>query len=716
MQVVILAGGEGTRLRPLTGDTPKPLVRVLGTPVIERLTALLFRCGFREATVADFYLADKLEKELGSVSNGINIRYVREEIPLGTAGCVRRAWNGDDVLIVSGDSVCDFDFKDIADFHAKKSADVTIVTHRVADPREYGLVTADEQGRVVGFLEKPGYDSCLTDVANTGAYVISADIISRIPKDEKVDFAKDVFPELLKEDKRILSYPESGVWHDIGDIPSLLKCQAELLEKENEKRLIFKGSFVSESAVIGEGSVIESGAVIGSDCRVQSSCILSGASLGDGCLASNAVIGENVTVGRGCEFLPFCAVGKNCVIGSAVKIDSGVRIAAGTKIPSGAHIRSDITGGGFRALMFGDGGIAEGISKSSVDTMRLGMAASCALNIGEAVVGCDKKHRAAAESLILGLRSCGTAVFGLENSSLGETVFAARKLKSLYCLYVGEDIRLFRSDRLELSRSEERKIEQQFNRGELRESAHAPLINAEAASALYKRELSETLPAAFSCKASVKTDNQCESEIFEDVFLKHGENSGERLEFVISPDSTSVFCRLDDRTVPYEALILLGCRSMFSKRLGVRLPMRSPLACDEYARQEGLSVTHVSASDDIELTPFSYDALFLIAEVISYISARGISLSAACSELPDIVYTKRTVSVGTGLPGILNECFKNSGRGNDIVYQSEGARAYAHPCKNGKSLSLYVESVSAEAAESLCEDIIKKLGALSDKE
>ena len=143
MQVVILAGGEGSRLRPLTADTPKPLVRLLGVPVIERLTALLFKCGFREATVADWYLADKLEKSLGSLSNGVKLRYVREDVPLGTAGCVRRAWDGeDDVLVVSGDSVCGFDFSRIAGYFEKTKADVVIVTHRVADPREYGLVTA----------------------------------------------------------------------------------------------------------------------------------------------------------------------------------------------------------------------------------------------------------------------------------------------------------------------------------------------------------------------------------------------------------------------------------------------------------------------------------------------------------------------------------------------------------------------------------------------
>lgn len=295
MQIVILAGGEGSRLRPLTSRTPKPMVRMLGVPVIERLLSLLFKNGFKKATIADFYLADKLEHDLGSFSCGIELEYMREDLPLGTAGCVRRAWNGeDDVLVVSGDSVCDFDFKEICRFHKKKSADVTIVTHRVADPREYGLVTADEKGRVIGFLEKPGYDSCLTDVANTGTYIISAGILSLIPKEEKLDFAKDIFPDLLADERRIFSFPEDGIWHDIGDISSLLKCQRQLLQAEGKERLILKGAEADGSAAIGAETVVEQGAYIGADCRLQGALIMSNSSVGEGCSFKNCVIGENV--------------------------------------------------------------------------------------------------------------------------------------------------------------------------------------------------------------------------------------------------------------------------------------------------------------------------------------------------------------------------------------------------------------------------------------
>ncbi len=711
MQIVILAGGQGTRLRPLTSDIPKPLVRMLGEPVIKRLLSQLFVSGFREATVAGFYLAEKLEESLGTFSNGIKLKYVREETPLGTAGCVRKAWNGtDDVLVVSGDSVCGFDFNRICRHHKKLSADVTIVTHRVADPREYGLVTADDKGRVIGFLEKPGYDSCLTDVANTGTYVISADVISRIPKDEKIDFAIDVFPTLLKEDKRIFSFTEAGMWQDIGDISSLLGCQRELLQHEGLERLILNGASVSESAIVSAESVVEGGTSIGAECRVQGSLILSGASVGEGSAVIGAVIGENVTTGRGCRFGELSAIGSNCVIGSAVTVDAGVRIESGVRIPSGAHIRSDVARSGYKPLGFGDFGEASGIEMDAVTALRLGMAISNALGQSEITLGSADSPSGIAQALSLGLRCSGTAVYGLEGASFGETVFAARKLGTAYAVYASDDIRLLRSDRIELARSEERRVEQSFNRGELIGDKNAPLINAEAASSLYINELKSKLANPVNAKISVKTDNMPEAVIAAEVFGSVADNSGESLEFVIASDRKSVFCSAEGRIVPYEKLMLIACRHWFSKRLNVRLPQRAPLSCDDYAKSEGQTVTHVSASDDLELSPFSFDPLMLIAEVLSYLSDRSISLSAAAAELPDIVYTRRTVEVGAELPKLLRRDFAGLRQGKDIVIDSSGAKAYVRPLKSGRALAMYVESVSQEAANAVCEDVIKRLG------
>lgn len=714
MQIVILAGGEGSRLRPLTSDMPKPMVRVLGTAVIERLTALLFKCGFREATVADFYMADKLEHELGSFSNGIKLSYVREDVPLGTAGCVRKAWNGnDDVMVVSGDSVCDFDFESICRFHQKVSAHVTIVTHHVADPREYGLVTADQNGRVVGFLEKPGYDSCLTDVANTGTYVISQEVIRRIPKDEKIDFAKDIFPMLLADDMRIFCYPEDGVWHDIGDIPSLLKCQSELLSIEGRSSLILSGAQVNGDAIIGGGSVIEADTCIGADCRIQGSLIMSGTSIGEGTSIKHSIVADNVTIGRGCRLMEFSAIGSGCVIGSAVTVDAGVRIENGTRIPSGTHLHMDVSKDGYRQLSFGDYGEAVGIKLDTMSLCRFGMAVADSLELSEITLGIEQGRQEIGESIALGLRSGGTLVYSLNGAGFGETVFAARKLGTRYCIYIGSSVRLIRSDRIELARSEERKVEQRYNRGEMSGNCSAPVISAEAASALYAKELTNRFSGVSNVRLTLKTDSFSTAEAFTECTKNIESVSGERIQFTISSDQMSVLALTENARIPYENLILLACRAHFDSGKNVRLPQKAPMACDDYAKRDGLSVTRVFATDDLELSPFSYDPLMLIADVMSYVSKRCISLSAANAELPEIIYTRRTVDVGDNLVKLLGKDFSDMRKGRDIVVETEGAKAYVRPLRSGKSLAMYVESVSTEAASSICDDIIKKLGVRS---
>ena len=713
MQVVILAGGEGSRLRPLTADTPKPLVRLLGVPVIERLTALLFKCGFREATVADWYLADKLEKSLGSLSNGVKLRYVREDVPLGTAGCVRRAWDvEDDVLVVSGDSVCEFDFSRIAGYFEKTNADVVIVTHRVADPREYGLVTAGSDGRITGFIEKPGYDSCLTDVANTGTYVISREIIKRIPQDERVDFASDVFPALIAEGKRLYSFTEGGIWHDIGDIPAFLRCQDELLELEKRDNLIIGGELVDNSAVIG-GSVIERGVSIARDCRVQDSCVMAGASLAEGCTLSRCVVAENASIGRGCMIGAMCALGSGCVIGSAATVEPGVRIASGAVIPPGTRVRYDVTGEGCAALDFGDCGEAAGIGGDAVSMVNLGCAIASGLDISQITIGCQNGV-GWAECIAIGLRECGASVYMLENASFAETVMAARSVGTRYCIYSDGQIRLIRSDRIELSRSEERKIEQAFNRGGFRKLGGEipPAINAEAVSAVYRRKLAEAFPRSAPLNVSIKTDCKEISRQFASATNGCSFSGREDAEFIVFRDRKTVSCKIDGKRIAPQTLLILACKSKIALD-GDRelyLDRNAPLACETAAAELGGRVIRVGPADDMELSQFCFDPLFLIAQVLRLCHETQKSLGELIAELPEIVYTDRVIDTDAPLPKLLAEDFGGLDRNGRIVLESEGAKAFIRPAKSGKSLMVYLESVSQEAANQLCGEILGRLG------
>lgn len=699
MQVIILAGGEGSRLRPLTQNTPKPLVRLLGVSTIERLLALLFKCGFREATVCDFYLAENLEKALGEISNGVKLSYSREETPLGTAGCARKAWQGDDVLLISGDGVHDFDYKKIIEFHKAKNADVTIVSVAATDPREYGLITADKDGKIIGFCEKPSYDSCLTDIVNTGVYVISKKVMERIANGEKTDFAKDVFPQLIREGKSLYTVLENGVWQDIGDISSLLNCQTQLLSKEGKSSLVFKGATVEKSAVIGAGSVIEEGAYIGENCRVFGSLVMKNSSLGEGTTLNKSVVAENVTIGRGCSLSELTCVGEGSVLGSNVHLQSGVRVAVNSKIPYGARIFNDIGEKGYKQFSFADNGICEGVLSVS-NAVRLGASIAQGLDIAKIFVGFESYEDPICQSVILGLRSAGCTVY-FAKASIGQTVFIARHVGAKYAVFFDNNTRLLRSDRITLSRSEERKIELLYNRGDVKQNTFAPLVSAEASAKIYMDWLKEQMPQNFGVK--FKTKSKTEQNIFSQIC--HNQNS----ELVFHEASYEILATQESAKANYQELILIACLAEFEDGKGVSLPENAPFAAEELAKNRNTHVVRVGTTEDLEISPFAYDNLALICKVCQYLTNQKITLLQALLRLPPKIYTQKIYGVRGRLPKIMHQGFADIAKDGKIRISNEQAQATVTPLKNGKAVRLYVESVSQEAAKELCDNVINRL-------
>lgn len=202
MKAVILAGGFGTRLRPLTCTVPKPMAKLLGRPVLSYILELLRAHGATDVTLTTAYMPEVIAEYIDAYpKQDMHLRCVEEAQPLGTAGSVKAAL-GDEkepILIVSGDGFCDFDFTKILTYHREKGAAVTIVTTEVQDPREYGLVHTDASGAVIGFCEKPDWNGVSTSCANTGIYVLEPEILEYIPEKQSFDFSKDLFPMLLRK-------------------------------------------------------------------------------------------------------------------------------------------------------------------------------------------------------------------------------------------------------------------------------------------------------------------------------------------------------------------------------------------------------------------------------------------------------------------------------------------------------------------------------------
>ena len=222
MKAVILAGGRGTRLAPVThGAVPKPMAELLGAPMLEHIVALLKRCGFRDLCCTTACLPEQIERYFGDGSGfGVHLQYRREEKALGTAGAVKNCEDfiaGENVLIISGDAACDFDLRSLWNEHRRAHAAVTMALYPHEAPLPYGLAVTDGEGWVRSFIEKPAWERVVTDLVNTGIYVLSPEVLRFIPADTPFDFARDLFPRLMASGRGIRGVPMEGYWRDIGD-------------------------------------------------------------------------------------------------------------------------------------------------------------------------------------------------------------------------------------------------------------------------------------------------------------------------------------------------------------------------------------------------------------------------------------------------------------------------------------------------------------------
>ena len=233
MKAIIMAGGEGKRLKPITGSTPKPLVPLCGRPVMEHIILLLRRHGITDICAALKYRPDDIKNYFGSGEKlGVRLEYRVEQTALGTAGGVKNCadfYGSEDFLVISGDAACDIDLSKLIAEHQRRAPAATIALCPEPEPLRYGLALCDREGFIRSFIEKPDWRHVVTNLVNTGIYIISPRAMEHVPENEEFDFAKDLFPRLLDEGEKLLGVPCDGYWCDIGTPKSYYECCADAL-------------------------------------------------------------------------------------------------------------------------------------------------------------------------------------------------------------------------------------------------------------------------------------------------------------------------------------------------------------------------------------------------------------------------------------------------------------------------------------------------------
>src|SRR6266571_3691756 len=330
LQAVILAGGQGTRLRPLTLARAKPVVPLLNRPFLAFQLALLRAHGVTDVILACSYRVDDVRTALGDASQlGVRLRYVVEKEPLGTGGGVKNAADlvAGTVFVFNGDVLTDVDLSAMQRFHAERDSRATIFLTRVTDPRQYGLVELDADSRLARFREKPAAtETITTDTVNAGVYLLDAALIRRIPGDRPVSIEREFFPALIADRVPSYGWCAPAYWRDIGSPAAYREAQMDLLEGRARMLLAPAGAWDG-------GSWRAAGGSAASDARVVPPAVLGArVTLHPRCqVGPGAVLWERVEVGAG-------AVLRECVIGADVKIGTHARVGAGIVLESGAVI------------------------------------------------------------------------------------------------------------------------------------------------------------------------------------------------------------------------------------------------------------------------------------------------------------------------------------------------------------------------------------------
>jgi mannose-1-phosphate guanylyltransferase / phosphomannomutase len=444
VKAVVMAGGEGTRLRPLTSNQPKPMVPIVGKPCMEHALDLLRKHGLTEVVVTLAFMPQAIRTYFGDgESLGLEMDYSVEEQPLGTAGSVGLAKERltDTFLVISGDALCDVDLTALVETHRAKGAAVTIGLKSVDNPLEFGIVVTDDDGRVERFLEKPSWGQVFSDTINTGIYVLEPEVLRHVPDDRPYDFSKELFPHLLEMGRPIYGHVLDGYWQDVGtleqfrqanfdaldgavqlDIPGLrLRGNVWVSEEVDIDRLepvlgpafIGVNSRVADGASIGAYTVLSRGVTVREGARVSRSVVDAGTYLGRSATVEGSIIGRSCDIRDHVRIHEGVAVGDEVTIGSEASIFPGVRIYPFKEIETGAQIHESIVWEK-RATKsaFGRGGATGlvNVDLTPETAVRLAAALGTALRRGSRVVASRASSdacRMIQRALIAGLTSTG---------------------------------------------------------------------------------------------------------------------------------------------------------------------------------------------------------------------------------------------------------------------------------------------------------------------
>ncbi|GAB4279779.1 MAG: mannose-1-phosphate guanyltransferase [Candidatus Rifleibacteriota bacterium] len=516
MKAVIMAGGFGTRLRPITCNIPKPMVPVANIPMMEHIVNLLKQYDLKRICSILYFQPEVITKYFGEGEEfGIEMEYQMATADFGTAGSVKNAeekLKDEPFIIISGDVLTDFDLSEAIKFHKEKKALATMVLTRVTNPLEYGVVITGDDGKIIRFLEKPSWGEVFSDTINTGIYILEPEIFKYIPPKTEFDFSKNLFPLMLKENLPLYGYIAQGYWKDIGNLDEYMLAHQSLLSGEvkikipgERLNLIGRDIWVGKNTKIGSKVKFKGGVILGDNCEIEDGAELENSILGHGCVVKkgarlkNATLWDNVHVGQnasiedsvvswsthlqdGVKLEKGVVIGEECRIGANAVIRENVKIWPRKSVEEGSTVYTSLVWSDkWTKNLFNDYGIS-GLANIEITpemASKIGAAFGSILQKGESIITSRDSHKISRminRAIICGLSSAGINVADLRVTPAPVARFkpnAFMRGGGIHVKVSGDDpneleIIIFDVEGRDISVAQKKSIERLFNREDFR--------------------------------------------------------------------------------------------------------------------------------------------------------------------------------------------------------------------------------------------------------
>lgn len=773
MKAVVLAGGEGTRLRPLTCTQSKPMTHLVGKPIVEYTVELLKNYGIVDIAFTLQYMPEQLMYHFGGgESFGIYPQYFLEQHPLGTAGSIKNAASflNETFLVASGDALTDLDIDKALHFHRSQNCLATIILKPMENPLEYGIVHTDDNSHISRFLEKPGWSEVFSDTVSTGMYLFEPEILDFIPEGKHFDCSKNLFPLLIDKKIPISGYVMDGYWCDVGSTDAYFSAAEDILKGKVEVKVpgvninglwvqedvrisnsaliqapgfIGKGSEILDAARIGMYSVIGSGCSIGVNANIKRSIIGDGVEIGSCVKASKSVIGSNVKVGSGSRLF------ENTVIGSGTTLEEGVTVSPKAKIwpkkwiEKNATINSNIVWGyGRKAEVFSIHGLVGDINCDLQPEIlaRAGRALVTVMSRGQIAV-ChdgDTGSRLALDAFVSGCTMAGAEVYSGGEAQLAElfayasdkrldaAIYAKRLKEDYYNLVVmGRCGEALEKDSL-------RRLNQVFDKGDFRR-VEISALNLSAAVDLhshYQNSLKELTPIRENPTdlwIGVYPTGKKEDQFLLESFAAAGypakfckDAREKNILFCLKSDGYGSFQIIaDEIMIKKDRLLVLIYALAFELFVpaSVKIPLGTPSAVEVLAQRFGVNL---QIDENVYFDPKLYrafnDTPYLCILLAEKLMRDHISLQEYVESLPMCFTEERSIDcewkdIGRIIKTLCRELPGGVAK-RGVVIQDENGKSWVYPNDTFPGIRIKTDGGSEEFAKELCDFYTNKVRKL----